>query len=68
MEIPTTKKLCDAERFIEGLKILYKECNVQNVEYNKLGSIYKMSFADGSYANGVYLFVQSGYFKREHFE
>ena len=68
MEIPTTKNLCDAERFAEGLKILARECNVTNVEYNRLGSIIKMSFADGSHAGGAWLFIEAGYFRKEYFE
>lgn len=38
----TTKQLCDCERFIEGIKLLVKECNV--VSYSGLD----IHFADGS--------------------
>ena len=52
MEIPKTKTLCDAERFVEGLKLLAKECNISNVRYNQLG-ILSYEFADGSKIGGM---------------
>ena len=47
--IPTTKKLSDCERFIEGLKILANECHMTSIKYNELGIIIQYFFADGTY-------------------
>ena len=47
MEIPKTRKLCDAERFCVGLKLLAEECNMKIVHYCKL-CVYKYEFKDGS--------------------
>ena len=47
--IPTTRKLSDCERFIEGLKILANECHMTSIRYNELGIIIQYFFADGTY-------------------
>lgn len=52
MDIPKTKELCEAERFVEGLKLLAKECKMSNVKYNQLGII-SYEFADGSKIGGM---------------
>lgn len=52
MDIPKTKELCEAERFVEGLKLLVKECRMSNVIYNQLGII-TYEFADGSTIGGM---------------
>ena len=52
MEIPKTKTLCDAERFVEGLKLLAKECKMSKVKYDQLGIIL-YEFADGSKVGGT---------------
>ena len=55
MEIPTSKRLCDAERFVEGLRLLAKECNLSEVTYCQLG-IQTFSFKDGSSIGGMRAF------------
>ena len=59
MNIPTTKTICDAERFCIGLKMLAKECNMNSVEYNGMG-IKKFIFNDGSVMGGIRAFIESG--------
>lgn len=59
MNIPTTKTLCDAERFCIGLKMLAEECNMNSVEYNGFG-IQKFIFNDGSAVGGIRAFMESG--------
>lgn len=48
MEIPQIKKMCQAERFAVGLKLLAEECGMTSIEYNKLGMIISYEFDDGS--------------------
>lgn len=62
MNIPATKILCDAERFIIGLKMLAEECNMSFIEYNKLG-ILKFKFEDGSTVGGMRAFMDAGIIK-----
>lgn len=52
MDIPTTRKLNDAERFVAGLELLAKECNMTAIKYNQLGVI-SYSFADGTTIGGL---------------
>lgn len=52
MEIPTTKKLNDAERFVAGLELLAKECNLYRVKYTQMG-VTLFSFGDGSSVGGL---------------
>ena len=59
MEIPTTKKLNDAERFCEGLAMLARECNLTSIEYAKIG-IYKYEFADGSSIGSIRAHQEAG--------
>ena len=58
MEIPTSRRLCDAERFVEGLRLLAKECNMTDVNYCKLG-INKFRFRDGSTIGGMRAFIDA---------
>ena len=53
MNIPTTTTitLCDAERFVYGLRELAIECNLDNITYNALGII-KYTFKDGTSVGG----------------
>ena len=51
MDIPTTRKLSDAERFVAGLELLAKECNMTAIKYTQLGVI-SYSFADGTTVGG----------------
>ena len=60
MEIPTTRRLNDAERYVEGLKLLAKECNLDKVQYDMLG-ITKFIFSDGSSIGGLRAFIDAGY-------
>lgn len=60
MEIPTTRRLNNAERYVEGLKLLAKECNLDTVRYDKLG-ITKFIFSDGSSIGGLRAFMDAGY-------
>ena len=60
MEIPTTRRLNDAERYVEGLKLLAKECNLDKVHYDMLG-ITKFIFSDGSSIGGMRAFIDAGY-------
>lgn len=68
MEIPKTKTitLCDAERFIEGLKMLAKECNATNIEYNGFGPL-KFIFDDGSEVGSVRAFINAGYIDEDNY-
>lgn len=59
MQIPTTRTLCDAERFCIGLKMLAEECNLDSVEYMGLG-IKKFIFEDGSTMGGMRVFMEAG--------
>ena len=60
MEIPTTRRLSDAERYVEGLKLLAKECNLDIVRYDMIG-ITKFIFSDGSSIGGMRAFIDAGY-------
>ncbi len=60
MEIPTTKRLSDAERYVEALKLIAKECNLDKVRYDKIG-IVKFIFSDGSSIGGMRAFMDAGY-------
>ena len=62
MNIPTTKTMCEAERFIIGLKMLAAECNMSFIEYNQLG-ILKFEFGDGSTVGGMRAFMNAGIIK-----
>lgn len=62
MNIPTTKQLCEAERFVIGLKMLANECNMSGVEYSKLGII-KFEFGDGSTVGGLRAYMDAGLIK-----
>jgi len=59
MNIPTTRTLCDAERFCIGLKMLAEECNMSSLEYNGFGII-KFIFNDGSTIGGMRAFMEAG--------
>lgn len=59
MNIPTTKTLCDAERFCIGLKMLADECNMSSLEYNGLGVI-KFIFNDGFTIGGMRSLMDAG--------
>ncbi len=59
MNIPTTRTLCDAERFCIGLKMLAEECNMNSVKYTGLG-ITKFIFEDGSTIGGMRAFIDAG--------
>jgi hypothetical protein len=62
MEIPTTKILCDAERFCEGLRLIAEECNMSKVAYNKIGAV-DVEFEDGSSVGMVTAFRKAGIIK-----
>lgn len=66
MDLPTevTKHLCDAERFVKGLKILANECNMTNITYNGFGPI-RFTFADGSTIGGRRAWIDAGIIKQE---
>lgn len=59
MEIPTTKKLCQAERFCEGLKMLANECDMSSISWTKLGSL-QFFFNDGSSVGGLRACYEAG--------
>lgn len=63
MNITITKIMCDAERFIVGLKMLAEECNMSFVRYNRLG-ILKFEFEDGSAVGCMRAFMDAGIIKR----
>lgn len=59
MQIPTTRTLCDAERFCIGLKMLAEECHLDQITYNLFG-IRKFVFGDGSSMGGMRAFMDAG--------
>lgn len=65
MDIPKTitHKLCDAERFIIGLKLLGEECNLTSVTYNAFGVI-QYHFRDGSYVGSRRAEEDAGFIKK----
>ena len=66
MQIPTTRTLCDAERFCIGLKMLAEECNMESVEYMGFG-IKKFIFEDGSTVGGMRAFMDAGIVNEQKF-
>ena len=66
MNIPTTRTLCDAERFCIGLKMLAEECNMGSIEYNGFG-IKKFIFEDGSTVGGMRAFMDAGIVNEQKF-
>ena len=69
IEIPDTKliKLCDAEKFVDALRIIGDKCGVKSVTYNKLG-IVEFEFNDGSSIGGLRAFIDSGYVPKSALE
>ena len=67
IEVPTeiTKHLCDAERFVEGLKLLANECNMTRITYNGFGPI-TFTFADGSLIGNRKAWINAGLIKQEN--
>ena len=61
MNIPTTKtiKLCDAERFCEGLRQLAIECNLDSLNYTGFG-VTRFTFKDGSSIGGIRAWIEAG--------
>ena len=61
MNIPATKTitLCDAERFVIGLRQLAIECNLVSVKYTKLG-VTSFNFKDGSSVGGNGAWIAAG--------
>lgn len=68
MEIPKTKTvtLSDAERFIEGLKILATECNATHIEYNGFGPL-RFYFEDGTEVGSIRAFIKAGYINENEY-
>ena len=66
MQIPTTRTLCDAERFCVGLEMLAKECHMISVEYNGLG-IKKFIFEDGSTVGGMRSCMEAGIINKQKY-
>lgn len=66
IDIPKTitRELSDAERFVEGLKILAKECNMTNISYCGFGPI-SFTFADGTSIGGKRAWIDAGIIKQE---
>ena len=60
MNIPTARQLSQAERFVEGLKILASECGLSSVNYNAFG-ITKFIFEDGTWMGSVRAYINAGY-------
>lgn len=62
IEIPDSKviELCDAEKFIDALRIIGDKCGVSEVTYNKFGVV-SFKFEDGSSIGGLRAFVDAGY-------
>lgn len=69
MEISKTKviTLSDAERFIEGLKMLAKECNVTSIYYNGFGPL-RLHFDDGSKVGCLRAFINAGYIDEDEYK
>lgn len=69
MEIPKTKviTLSDAERFIEGLKMLVTECNATNIEYNGFGPL-RFYFEDGTEVGSIRAFINAGYIDEKEYK
>lgn len=67
MDIPHIKKMSQAERFIEGLRLLADECHVTSVEYNAFG-VTKFHFDDGSWVGGPRAYMNAGYIKEETYD
>lgn len=69
MEIPKTKTvtLSDAERFIEGLKLLATECNTTNIEYNGFAPL-RFFFKDGSEVGSIRAFINAGYINEKEYK
>ena len=67
LSIPHIKKMTQAERFIEGLRLLSEECGVTAVEYNAYG-VTKFKFEDGSWAGSVRAYINAGYIKEENYD
>lgn len=61
MEIPKTQtiNLSEAQRFCLGLKMLAKECNMESIDYNRLG-ISMFHFTDGSSVGGLRAYIEAG--------
>lgn len=69
MEIPKTKTvtLSDAERFIEGLKILATECNATDIVYNGFGPL-RFYFDDGTEVGSIRAFINAGYIVEKEYK
>lgn len=68
MEIPKTKTvtLSDAERFIEGLRLLVDECNISSIQYNAFG-VTRLYFNDGTEVGSTRAFINAGYIDEHTF-
>lgn len=66
MEIPKTKeiKLCNAERFCEGLRLIAEECGISRIVYCGLG-ITTLEFEDGSSVGCLRAFREAGLIEKE---
>lgn len=62
LEIPKTKKLCQAERFAEGLRLLSLECGLESLDRNAFGII-GFNFEDGSSVGGLGVWKVAGIIK-----
>lgn len=65
INIPTTRSLCDCERFIEGLRLLAIECNLESVDYTKAGFVMTYRFKDGSSVGGKRAWIDAGIIKEQ---
>ena len=66
MEIPRTKQLCQAERWVEGLRLLAKECQMSSIRYCALG-VTRFEFADGSSIGDMRSYIEAGIIDGETF-
>lgn len=64
MQIPTTKKLSDMERFCVGLRLLASECNMTGIDFNAFGPT-KFSFEDGSWIGSLRAAINAGLIDEE---
>ena len=64
MQIPTTKKLSDMERFCVGLRLLASECNMTEIDFNAFGPT-KFYFKDGSWVGSLKAAMEAGLIDEE---
>lgn len=62
MEIPQIKKMCQAERFTVGLRMLAEECGMSSIRYSKMGVI-SYEFDDGSSVGNLRAHKDAGLIK-----